>query len=269
MALVTASMNHISPDMVQRPRYHANNTTKDVLELLSIEVDIEDGRHLAEPPSLDAEGFCLVSHHTSVSDFLHDNNAQAIYRQEIIELLKQKTGCDEVIVTSPFIVGIGEKSPLSGQFNNSHPARFLHVDINDETAQAFANRHMSFGKTIKRFAHLNIWRVITPPPQDVPLALCDARTVHRNDLIEAEAVFDEPNKPHWSFTGLILKYNPRHRWIYFSDMNTDEAIIFVTNDSDRQKPHCVPHGAFDNPLCNPTTAPRASVEIRATAYWYD
>jgi hypothetical protein len=41
------------------------------------------------------------------------------------------------------------------------------------------------------------------PPQDVPLALCDARTL-ADDLIEADAVFDEEGKPEWSFEGLVV-----------------------------------------------------------------
>jgi hypothetical protein len=31
----------------------------------------------------------------------------------------------------------------------------------------------------------NVWRVLSPPPQDMPLAVCDARTVAREDLVAA------------------------------------------------------------------------------------
>jgi hypothetical protein len=48
-----------------------------------------------------------------------------------------------------------------------------------------------------------------------------------------------------------------------------EALVFKTHDSDPARAHCVPHVAFDNPLCGPQTAPRASIEMRAIALWFD
>jgi hypothetical protein len=84
----------------------------------------------------------------------------------------------------------------------------------------------------------------------------------------ADAVFDEKNKPEWSFEGWVIRHNPRHRWSYFSDMTRDEAIIFKTNDSDPVQPHCVPHSAFDDPSCPKGVRTRASIEMRGIAYWY-
>jgi hypothetical protein len=75
------------------------------------------------------------------------------------------------------------------------------------------------------------------------VAVCDARSVSQHDLLEADAVFDVPGKPEWSFEGLVLRYSPRHRWSYFSNMTSDEAIVFKTNDSDPAQRHHVPHSA--------------------------
>lgn len=33
------------------------------------------------------------------------------------------------------------------------------------------------------------------------------------------------------------------------------------------EPHCVPHSAFDDSTCPPGVPPRASIEMRGTAYW--
>ena len=52
-------------------------------------------------------------------------------------------------------------------------------------------------------------------------------------------------------------------------MKRDEALVFKTNDSDPGEPHCVPHSAFDDPTCPDGVAPRASIEMRGTAYWLD
>jgi hypothetical protein len=121
---------------------------------------------------------------------------------------------------------------------------------------------------VRRFAHYNIWRTFSPPPQDVPLAMCDARTVEPRDLVPADAVFDVAGQPEWSFEGLVVRHNAKHRWLYYSSMTRDEVIVFKTNDSSADEPSQVPHSAFDDPTCPPGVPPRASIEMRAAAYWY-
>lgn len=141
--------------------------------------------------------------------------------------------------------------------------------MSDTTAQAFSARSQpQNGLSPRRSAHYNIWRVITPPPQDVPLAVCDARTLAPEDLVLADAVFDAPDKPEWSFEGLLVHYSARHRWSYFSAMHRDEALVFKTHDSDLSQPHHVPHSAFDDPSCPAGAVPRGSIEMRAIAYWW-
>lgn len=265
-ATVRASVNYIAP-MTVRPRYHANDSSRDVIEFDTRSVEISDGR--VHPPSLDREGFALVAHGSRVTDFREAQAVQRTYAEEIKLLIGRLTGADAVAVTSPGLLRFGEKSPDSGRLNNSRPARFVHVDMDDKTALRFAEgAKPAQAPPLRRFAHFNIWRVISAPPQDVPLALCDARSLDASDLVEADAVFDEPGKPEWSFTGLVVRPNSRHRWHWFPDMRPDEAIVFKTNDSHAAAPHCVPHSAFDNPLCPADTPPRASIEARAVAFWW-
>jgi hypothetical protein len=163
-----------------------------------------------------------------------------------------------------------ESSPDSGRLNNSRPARFIHIDVSDVTAQAFADRSRPDvpGKSVRRTAQFNVWRVLSEPPQDVPLAVCDARTLSPHDLVAADAVFDVPDRPEWSFEALLVRHNPAHRWCYFSNMTRDEALIFTTNDSEPGQPHHVPHTAFNDPTCPAGAQPRASIEMRAIAYWF-
>jgi hypothetical protein len=52
-------------------------------------------------------------------------------------------------------------------------------------------------------------------------------------------------------------------------MNRDDVLVFKTSDSDPNEPHCVPHSAFDDPSCAAAVPPRASIEMRGTAYWCD
>jgi hypothetical protein len=226
-----------------------------------------DGR--AVLPSLEQEGFVLVRHESIVSDFTDADAVLAVHRDEIVTMILALSGADAVQVTAPGILRFSEKSGKAGTLNNSMPARFTHVDISDATADSFARQGAPEDKRLRRHAHYNIWRAISAPPQDVPLAVCDARSVARQDLIEADAVFDVPGQPEWSFEGWVVAHNPAHRWHRFSNMTRDEVIIFKTNDSDPAAPHCVPHVAFDDPNCPADAPPRASIEMRATAFWFE
>ncbi len=257
--------------MSVRPRYHANDSSRDVLTLDPRTVRIEDGRGRASPLSLASEGILLVRHRSIVSDFRSAQEVAALHPPEIERLILELSGADAVVVTGTGVLRFGERSAESGRLNNSRPARFIHIDCSDATAAAFAERSRPKGniRPVRRFAHYNVWRTFSPPPQDVPLAMCDARTVEPQDLVPADAVFDVAGQPEWSFEGLVVRYNPGHRWLYFSGMTRDEALVFKTNDSSADEPSQVPHSAFDDPTCPSEVPPRSSIEMRAAAYWYD
>lgn len=262
-----ASINYLGA-MGDRPRYYAQDHSRDNLVLDPQEVEIADLRGTGS--SLAVEGFALVPHRSAVADFRDEAAVARLHPAEIEPLLLRETGADRVVVTGKGILRFGERSPQSGTLFNSQPARFIHIDISDPTAREFAARSQPQGRHVRRFAHYNVWRVISEPPQDVPLTVCDARSLSPEDLVTADAVFDAPGgAPEWSFEGLLVRRNPRHRWCYFSGMNRDEALIFKTNDSDPAAPHHVPHCAFDDPSCPAGVPPRASIEMRAVAYWLD
>src|SRR5262249_12389577 len=124
------------------------------------------------------------------------------------------------------------------------------------------------GREILRSAQYNVWRVLTPPPQDVPLAVCDARSLARGDFIAADAVFDRDGAVLFTFEAWLLRHNPAQRWTYFSAMHPGEVLIFKTHDTEPGVAHCVPHGAFDAPDCPADAPPRASIEMRGIAYWF-
>jgi hypothetical protein len=265
---VEGLVNYIG-EMAQRPRYYANDHSRDLLQLDPRKVAIEDARKRIKAPSLVHEGFELVAHTSEIGDFKDAAEVARLHSKEIERLLLEVTGADLVVIPGPGVLRFGESSKDAGKYSNSLPARFIHVDVSDVTAEEFAQRSMpNIGRAPRRFAHYNVWRAFSPPPQDIPLALCDARSVVLADLICADAVFDVKDKPEWSFEGWVVRRNPEHRWSFFSDMTRDEALIFKTNDSDPAQPHCVPHSAFDDPSCPKGVPPRASIEMRGIAYWF-
>ena len=264
-----AGLVNYNGEMTIRPRFYANDHSRDVLNLDPRTVRIEDLRQASSAPTLEREGFTLLSHSSAVTNFRDPEEVTRTHYPEIEALLLRLSGADKIVVTAPGVLRFSEASPDSGRFNNSRPARFIHIDVSDRTAKVFAERSMpkDAGRPVRRCVQFNVWRVLSAPPQDVPLAVCDARTLTTADLMEADAVFDVPGKPEWSFEALIVRYSPAHRWCYFSNMQREEVLVFKTHDSEAGRPHHVPHSAFDDPSCPPGVPPRASIEMRAIAYW--
>ena len=265
---VRASMSYLGA-MTVRPRFFANDQSRNVLALDPRTVWIEDARLRAQPASLEEDGFTIVAHRSAVADFRDAAEVARLHPPEIEALVQQLSGAAVAVVSSPGVLRFGERSADCGRLNNSRPARFIHIDVSPPTGDAFAERARpaQLGGAVRRCAHYNVWRVLSPPPQDVPLALCNARSLDPGDLVAADAVFDRPGQPEWSFEALLVRYNPRHRWSYYSGMSREEALVFKTYDSDPAQPVHVPHCAFDDPTCPPGVAPRASIEMRAIAYW--
>lgn len=257
-------------DRIGRPRFHANDQSRDELDIRNMPVEIEDARAFAESPHLDVEGFTLRRHVSAVTDFRDTAAIDRMHREEIRGLLLELTGADHIAVTSPGVLRFSERSPDSGALNNSRPARFVHIDCSDRTAADFYRQSApDDGRGIRRSAQYNVWRVMTPPPQDVPLAVCDARTLAGEDLVPADAVFDRDGAVLFSFEALLVRYNPNQRWCFYSDMRPDEVLVFKTNDTDPAAAHQVAHGAFSDASSPKEAPPRASIEMRGIAYWFE
>jgi hypothetical protein len=268
-ATVVTRLNYIAP-MAHRPRYYAHNSSRDVITRDRRTIRIEDARLRAEQPSLAREGFALFPHNSAVSDFSNQEELALIYPREIERLVLDLSGADHVAIFGRGVLRFGEHDlPDSSRFDVLRPARFIHSDISDFTLATLKEgwRPRESGRSVRRYAHYNVWRVLTPPPQDIPLAVCDARSVSTSDLVDADLITDTPGTLESSIVIVLLRYSPCHRWWYFPNMDRDEVLVFKSYDSDPGQPRQVPHSAFKNPACPPGIASRASIEMRATAFW--
>jgi hypothetical protein len=125
---------------------------------------------------------------------------------------------------------------------------------------------------------INLWRVINEPPQDWPLALCDGRSVGREDgvgnvMVRVDEIPDRetmltmeiPDEDQLP-TAFLFLYNPEHRWYYYPDMTPDELLIFKLYDSEETGAWRVPHGSFHD-TSRPDANVRESAEIRTVVYF--
>ncbi len=233
---------------------------------------IRDARQ--QSVSLEREGFQLVHHQSGISDFegIELNPAlDARYLEELTQFLAQLTGASSVMMIGGakqrFSKALPEK--LSALVN-AKPARFPHADNTDKSSlglvQMIGSAVPDFDlKQYSRWALYNIWRCVSPAPQDCPLTLCDARSSTPADEITISTAQDTLDMGVYRHATTGFLYNPEHRWYYFPDMTSDEVIVFKTHDSDKSRPSRVAHTAFDNVLCPPDAPARISVEARALA----
>ena len=248
------------------PFFYANAHEKDFVPLKPAEVEIVDAR--GRQCSLDVEGFTLVDHRSAVADLTDLAEVARVHSGEIAELLMELTGADHVAMTPFGILRFSERAGANAVHDNSHPARFVHVDMAKEAAAGMRAKAAPEGREVIRSAQYNVWRVLSDPPQDVPLGLCDYTSLEDGDLLPCQAIFDPlDGSPEWGFPNYLLEYNPAHRWFYYSGMTRDEALVFKTSESDPARAQLMPHGAFDNPLAG-DAPPRISLEMRGTAYWF-
>ena len=267
---VSSVVNYLG-DMQETPVFYAEDRSRDNLRLVPTRVDVRDARHLESPAQLEQNGFELVRHETAVQDFTDQDAALAVYRPEIERLIGELTGASKVAVGNT-VLRWSERAGPKQSFINSDPARFVHVDYSVESFHDFARMHLegtpdSETWLRRRYVAYNIWRVITPPPQDVPLAICDASTTKPDDVTFGEAVIDAPGSAEFRFGSSLYHANPSHRWYWYSDMRPDEALVFKAFDSDEARVQGCPHSAFDHPNCPDDVEPRGSVEIRAYAFY--
>jgi hypothetical protein len=236
------------------------------------EVLITNARPLTT--QLDREGFVLITHVSEVVDFdriQEDQGVDQVYIDEMTGLLAQLTGASRV-----FMLGGGKKrfgehaTDKLAPLTNAKPARYPHADNTDESATGLVELIAQLVgdldlKKVSRYALYNMWRCVSPPPQDIPLAVCDARTVAPGDEVTVTAVTTERvgGDIRHDTTGYL--FNPSHHWHYFSNMTPDEVLVFKAHDTDPARARRVPHTAFDDPTCPPGTPTRASVEMRGLA----
>ncbi|HEY6533219.1 MAG TPA: CmcJ/NvfI family oxidoreductase [Acidimicrobiales bacterium] len=236
------------------------------------EVWVRDARPL--PTDLDREGFVLVQHASSVVDFDAIEEEAAVddaYTAEMTELLREVTGASFALM-----LGGGKKrhaeraveklAPLA----NAKPARYPHADNTDTSAVGLVDMIARFVpdldlESYSRWALYNMWRCVSPPPQDVPLAVCDARSVRADDELTVVAVTTVRGSGDLRHDTTGYLHSPAHRWHYYPNLTAGEVVVFKAHDSDPQRAGRVPHTAFDDATCPDDAPPRASVEMRGLA----
>jgi hypothetical protein len=252
-------------------------------------VTVRDAMPIRDHFHLDVHGFRIARQPTAVRDFHDKAEVEAIYEREVERHVKELVGAPKLACRGWMIRTSADLSQHADEKVEGYthvggiqpPAGEAHIDLDTPTAERMAAatyaKHFPGGPGYTRFLIGSYWRAFSPPPQDVPLALCDGRTSFAgeeksNTLFVVDQFPDEeaarqpvPGEEEL-MAATIPSYHPDHRWWYFSNMTADDALIFKFNDSDRTRTWRCPHTAFRDSSFRDANI-RESIEARWVAYW--
>jgi hypothetical protein len=262
---VTATLNYLRP-MAGKPVNYTYEppagTPWRTGEYDGQRVAVRNARPVLSRLSLDTQGFALTRSRSAVAKFYDEREVREIYYPEAEGLVQAVTGAARVIVFDHNVRNA--RKAADGQDGAKEPVRRVH---NDFTAGSGPSRARAVLTALgedptealkSRFALINLWRPISGPVQESPIALCDASSIAPEDFVASDLVYRDRVGEIYSIT-----FNPRHRWFYFPQMTSDEALLIKCFDSAEDgRGRFTAHTAFEDPT-SPESAPsRESIEVR-------
>ena len=258
----------------ERPIYYASSAGRNAAHEIDqpmniVTVEVDDARHRGDDELRDEfgqhpSGFELLKFPTAVDSFLDPAQIETVYEAEIEGFLKAVTGCYRVHI---FDHTVRASDPELREIKNiREPAYLVHNDYTSNSG--FVCLQENLGEDAEtlargRFQIINVWRPLVDPVEDFPLALCDARSLTTEDLVDTER--RAPN--HVGEIQLAL-HDPRQHWYFYSQMRPPEVLLFKTFDSIDGGVHpCSIHSAIRLPDAPVDARPRESVETRAFVFY--
>jgi hypothetical protein len=284
-----AVLNYAESGAAVYRRFVASGVEIDTFRTDPRSVQVRNARLPESPLTLDTAGITLVNHTSAVRDFFDTEEVAAVYPPEVEKIVKHLTGAQRA-ASSGWMIRTSDDQDrerrktsryMAGKGGVQPPGNQVHVDQDParapRAAQQLYTRTFPDGPGYSRFISCSFWRAFSQPPQDWPLALCDATSVEPgegifNPIIFADSIPDDAARqaplPGEDLlpAGSVFTFSPRHRWYYYPDMTRDEAVLFKFYDSNHSVAWRVPHTAFEDSAAR-NTKMRTSIEFRVTAYF--
>jgi hypothetical protein len=285
---IEAAINYVAPGSFINRRFVAPGIEHNTGRYEAHRVTVRDGRFVKDQFSLDVNGFVLAARPSAVRDFFDKDAVERTYPAEVVATVLALTGATRVAPLGWMVRTSGDLSKYQRQtVGYTHrgsvqpPAGEAHVDFTparaEPLARAIYEKSFPDGKGFSRFIASSLWRAFSDPPQDYPLAVCDARSVSRDEgtpntmfivdrLPDEHTMLGEMENEKSAPAAAIFHFNAAHRWWYFSGMTRDEVLMFKFHDSDPSKALRTPHTAFHDPSFASARV-RESIEFRTIAFF--
>jgi hypothetical protein len=224
-------------------------------------VRIYDARPLTDSLSLEIEGFVLKPCDSRVVNFYDPAQVRSIYYPEVEQLVKEVTGANRVVAFEHDVRCASKVQP--GMNAVREPVKVVHDDYTEKSSPERVRLYLPNEAEVllrSRYEVINVWRPISGPVQESPLAICDARTILREDLV--------PTEEGVKHEVYLFKFRARHRWFYFPEMDAKEVLLFKCFDSvNDDRARLTAHTAFDDPTSVCNARARESIEVRTLAFF--
>ena len=227
-------------------------------------VVMHNGRPHVNEFKLDVGGFRFVRHETKVQNFLDEAEIKRVYYPEMEALIKAESGAKRVVVFDHTLRTADDA--LREQQKIREVVRRAHNDYTERSGPQRV-RDLFPGPEAEallghRFAVINVWKPIRGRVEESPLGVCDARTIGPGDLVPTDLRYRDRVGEVYS-----MRFNPAHRWFYYSHMGAAEAMLLKCFDSDAARARFTAHTAFDDPTSAPDAPARESIEVRTLAFF--
>ena len=242
-----------------------------------VEVPIFDARG-CELPFEDC-GFRLLDHALPPVTASEASELSAGHAAAVQALARELSGCDRTLLYPPIV-----RSPkMAEKVADYAPITFVHSDFTDDYRYMLEDPARPYAAYIQpllaaaglsqedvvlaeRVLLLQFWRNLGARCPDYPLAICDARSVPRADLLPFVVPEYGGLRLEFETFGLRAPQQPdAHHWYTYPDMGQDELLVFRTYDSkcaEADRPFWTPHSAFRDPHAGPDAPARESLEMR-------
>ncbi|KAF7557454.1 hypothetical protein G7Z17_g657 [Cylindrodendrum hubeiense] len=245
----------------------------------------------------DISGFAVYNAPAEEKTFTDDEAVRNGYYAEVKALLRSKLpGIKKVVIFDHTIRHHDESSPRQ-------PVQQVHIDQTPRAAEVRVRRHVPGDEAEEllkgRYQIINVWRPISHPASDFPLAVIDWRSAAPDDLVKVDLLYPKREDPAdddddrgkevrpdptsaQSTEGYEVKGetwavapNETHKFYYAKDMTPDEAMFIKCFDSRSQgQPggkeglaSWTPHTAFIDPATPADAKGRQSIEVRCLVFY--
>ena len=264
--MVESRFNYLAP-MSERPVYYTytpppgaqwRNTKGDPRTL-----PVHDARREAPESDLDREGFLLARLATAADDLFDDDAIRGVYYPEVEALVAAVTGAERVVAFDHNLRS--GRTNAEGEKLGMGPVRFVHNDYTEASGPQRVRDLMGDEAEAllqRRFAVINVWKPITGPVREAPLAVCSAESMHLEDFVPTSLEYPDRSGEVFSVT-----FRLSHRWFYYPGMRADEAMLLKCYDADPARARFTAHSAFDDPTSPADPPSRESIEVRTLAFF--
>ena len=235
-------------------------------------MSVQNARLIDPPPTLETFGFELVRLETQINERQSPLERINRYVDEAEKAVYNLCNCKETSSLNVVFRGsfndklpgepVGQSAAEYGSIYSY--ATYAHTDISpwlemQPLWNAFANK--------RHCAIYNVWRStdLSNPVENMPLAVCDLRSVAHGDMIAAciPGVLPDGNP----MIGYNLARNFLQSWFYYPNMTHEEALVLKLYDT--RQPVCSLRGVFHTAVNDPNSTydakRRESVDIRIGA----